>query len=188
MPTVIKFYAGVDALSAGLLMKTIDGEISSGTTEITLLISTPGGNVFHGLSVFNYLKGAPITLTTHNFGSADSIGAIIYCAGDRRLCVPNSRFLLHPAMASFPSGVSIDEHGLEERLKALRNDNGNIAGVIAATIGETPGQVAEWMANRTTWTPEEAIEHGLTHEVSAELYPDGSKVIPIEFPLEQPTP
>ena len=188
MPTVIKFYAGVDALSAGLLMKTIDGEISSGTTEITLLISTPGGSVFHGLSVFNYLKGAPITLTTHNFGSADSIGAIIYCAGDRRLCVPNSRFLLHPAMASFPSGVSIDEHGLEERLKALRNDNGNIAGVIAATIGETPGQVAEWMANRTTWTPEEAIEHGLTHEVSAELYPDGSKVIPIEFPLEQPTP
>jgi ATP-dependent protease ClpP protease subunit len=35
--------------------------------------------VFHGLTAYNYLKGIPATVTTHNIGSVDSIGVALYC-------------------------------------------------------------------------------------------------------------
>ena len=54
-------------------MQVVDKKLSQGARKMGLLISTPGGDVFQGLSAYNYLKGIPLEITTHNFGSADSI-------------------------------------------------------------------------------------------------------------------
>jgi ATP-dependent protease ClpP protease subunit len=94
----------------------------------------PGGSVFHGLSAYNYLKGLPANITTHNFGSVDSIGVVLYCAGATRLSVPQARFLLHGVSANFPQNTSLEEKQLEERLKGLKIDNENIAKVVARTL------------------------------------------------------
>lgn len=91
----IKFFAPVMQESINALMQVVDKKLSQGARKMGLLISTPGGDVFQGLSAYNYLKGIPLEITTHNFGSADSIGVVLFCAGSRRLCVPHARFLLH---------------------------------------------------------------------------------------------
>jgi len=65
----IKFFASVNSDSAIALMSAIDQQIKDGIEKIVLLISTPGGTVFHGISIFNYLKGLPIEIETHDFDS-----------------------------------------------------------------------------------------------------------------------
>ena len=64
-----------------IMTKIVDKKLHDKYDQLNLLLSSPGGSVFHGLSVYNFLKGAPIEVYTYNFGSVDSIGVVIYCAG-----------------------------------------------------------------------------------------------------------
>jgi len=180
-PVVIKFFAPVVEITINSLMSAIDQKMKQGVTNFIILISSPGGSVFHGLSAYNYLKGIPAKITTHNFGSVDSIGVVLYCGGSKRLSVPQARFLLHGVSANFPQQVSLEEKQLEERLKGLRIDIENIAKVIAANTGKSVKEVTDAMLERTTLNPEEAQTWGLVHEIKPELFEAGSEVISIQF-------
>ena len=180
-PTVIKFFAPVIDVSINALMNAIDQKMKTGQRSFIILISSPGGSVFHGLSAYNYLKGLPVEITTHNFGSVDSIGVVLYCGGTKRLSVPQARFLLHGVSQNFPQGANLEEKQLEERLKGLKIDIENIAKVVAANTGKSPEDAMKAMSDRTTLNPEEAKQWGLVHEVKAELFPAGSDLISIHY-------
>jgi ATP-dependent protease ClpP protease subunit len=184
-PTVIKFFAPVIDVTINALMDAIDQKMKEGQTNFVLLISSPGGSVFHGLSGFNYLKGLPANITTHNFGSVDSIGVVLYCGGKTRLSVPQARFLLHGVAIGFQQNESLEEKQLEERLKGLKIDVENIAKVVAASTGKTVEQVVNAMLERTTLNPDEAKAWGLVHEIKSELFPLGAELISIQY--QQPT-
>ncbi len=175
----IKFFAGVDQTSISALMTAVEHKLAQGAREFVLLISSPGGTVFHGLSAYNFLKGIPARVTTHNFGSVDSIGVVLFCSGARRFSVPHARFLLHGVQANFPQGASLEEKQLEERLKGLRIDSENIAGVIAANTGKSEESVTEDMLSRTTLNPEQAVAYGLVHEIKEQLLPAGAELVSI---------
>ena len=186
LPTVIKFFAPVIDVTINRLMEAVDQKMRKGQREFILLISCPGGSVFHGLSAYNYLKGLPANITTHNFGSVDSIGVILFCGGSTRLSVPQARFLLHNVTSNFQQNMSLEEKQLEERLKGLRIDTENIAKVISATTGKPIEDVTRAMMDRTTLNPEEAREWGVVDEIKVDLFPAGAEVIPIHF--QQPIP
>ena len=179
-PVVIKFFAPVVDVTVNALMNAIDQKMKQGVRDFIILISSPGGSVIHGLSTYNYLKGLPATIITHNFGSVDSIGLVLYCAGSRRLSVPQARFLLHAVNAQFKGNQSLEEKQLEERLKGLRIDIENIAKVIAANTDKSLEDVTNAMLERTTLNPEEAQSWGLVHEIKSQLFEAGSEVISIQ--------
>jgi ATP-dependent Clp protease protease subunit len=187
-PTVIKFFAPVIDATANALMNAIDQKMKQGVKDFIILISSPGGSVIHGLSTYNYLKGLPVNIVTHNFGSVDSIGIILYCAGARRLSVPQARFLLHGVSTQFTGNQSLEEKQLEERLKGLRIDMENIAKVIAANTGKNVQQVMDSMLERITLNPEEAKSWGLVDEIKSQLFETGSEVISIQSQQQQKAP
>jgi len=170
----------IDA-TVNTLMSTIDQRMKQGTKEFIILISSPGGSVIHGLSAYNYLKGLPASIATHNFGSVDSIGIVLYCAGSKRLSVPQARFLFHGVSAQFRGEQNLDEKLLDERLKGLRIDMENIAKVIAANTGKSAKDVTDAMFERITLNAEEAQSWGLVHEIKSELFEEGTEVIAIQF-------
>jgi len=178
-PVIIKFFAPVIDVTINALMNTIDQKLKQGVTNFV------SGSVFHGLSAYNYLKGIPAKITTHNFGSVDSIGVVLYCGGSKRLSVPQARFLLHGVNVNFPQQVSLEEKQLEERLKGLRIDTENIAKVIAANTGKSVKEVTDAMLERTTLNPKEAQTWGLVHEIKPELFEAESEVISIQFQQQQ---
>jgi ATP-dependent protease ClpP protease subunit len=104
-PVIIRFFAPVIDATINALMSAVDQKMKQGTKEFIILISSPGGSVIHGLSAYNYLKGLPASIATHNFGSVDSIGIVIYCAGSRRLSAPQARFLFHGVNIQFKGGA-----------------------------------------------------------------------------------
>lgn len=167
----IRFLAPVIPETTDRLFKIIDQKIGGGVKKIHLLISSPGGSVFHGLSIYNYLKGAPIEVDTYNFGSVDSIGVIIFCAGKKRYSVPHARFLIHGVRFNINGNAAFDEKELEEHFKSLKIDQRNIAKVIADTCGKEMVEIEKKMNDRTTLNPEEAKEYGLVHEIKSNLFP-----------------
>jgi len=180
-PVVIRFFAPVIDATVNTLMSAVDQKMKQGIKDFILLISSPGGSVIHGLSAYNYLKGLPASITTHNFGSVDSIGIVLYCAGSKRLSVPQARFLFHGVSAQFRGEQNLDEKLLEERLKGLRIDMENIAKVIAANTGKSAKDVIDAMFERMTLNPEEAQSWGLVHQIHSKLFEEGSEVIAIQF-------
>ncbi|MCM8759319.1 MAG: ATP-dependent Clp protease proteolytic subunit [Candidatus Omnitrophica bacterium] len=178
---VIKFFAPVMDASINALMNAIDQKMREGISKFTILISSPGGSVFHGLSAYNYLKGIPAEITTHNFGSVDSIGIVLYCAGKKRLCVPQARFLLHGVSVAFRQNENLEEKQLEERLKGLRMDIENIAKIISANTNKNTDEIISAMLERTALNPQQALEWNLVHEIKSELFPYGCEVISIHF-------
>jgi ATP-dependent protease ClpP protease subunit len=186
-PVVIRFFAPVIDATVNALMNAIDQRMKQGAKEFIILVSSPGGSVVHGLSAYNYLKGLPASITTHNFGSVDSIGIVIYCAGSRRLSVPQARFLFHGVNVQFRGEQNLDEKLLEERLRGLRIDVENIARVIAANIGKNTKDITDAMIERMVLNPEQAQSWGLVHQIKSELFEAGSEVIAIQA-QQQPPP
>lgn len=184
-PIVIQFFAPVIDVTINALMDAIDQKMKQGMKEFIILISSPGGSVLHGLSAYNYLKGLPVQITTHNFGSVDSIGVVLYCGGSKRLSVPQARFLLHGVSYGFSKNENLEEKQLEERLKGLKIDIENIAKVVAANTGKSVEDVTNAMLERTTLNPEEAKQWGLVNEIKSELFESGSEVISIHFQQQQ---
>jgi len=180
-PTVIKFFAPVIDETVNSLINAVDEKIRQGAREFILLISFPGGEAFYGLSAYNYLKGLPVTFTTHNFGTVDSIAIVLYCVGSRRLSVPQAQFLLHGVSVTFAQDETLEESQLEERLKEMKIEAENIAQVIAANTGKTGQEVANAMLVRTTLNSEEAKAWGLVHEIKSELFEIGSELISIQY-------
>ena len=167
----IRFMAPVDPRTTASLFQIFDKKLKEKVERIHLMLSSPGGMVFHGISIYNFLKGAPIEIYTYNFGQVDSIGVVIFCSGSKRFSVPHARFLIHGVQANFMGNQSLNEKDLEERLKGLQIDYKNIARVIADTALKPTDKVLLDMNNRTTLNPQEAKDHGLVHEIKSELFP-----------------
>ncbi|MBE0431083.1 MAG: ATP-dependent Clp protease proteolytic subunit [Dehalococcoidia bacterium] len=187
-PVVIRFFAPVIDATVNALMNAVDQKMKQGVDRFIILVSSPGGSVIHGLSAYNYLKGVPASITTHNFGSVDSIGIVLYCAGSKRLSVPQARFLFHGVNVQFRGDQNLEEKVLEERLKGLRVDMENIARVIAANTGRDAKDVTDVMIEGTMLYPEDAKSWGLVHEIKSELFEAGSEVIAIQFQQQPQQP
>lgn len=145
----IRFLAPVTPNTTDQLFQLIDRAIRNQYQRLHLMLSSPGGSVFHGLTIYNFLRGIPLETYTYNFGSVDSIGVVVYCAGSVRFSVPHARFLIH--------GVRFNQR--------------NISRVIADTAGKPATQVEQDMHNRTTLDAEQAKAYSLVHEITSFLFP-----------------
>jgi ATP-dependent protease ClpP protease subunit len=89
----VSFSSEVIPPTIEILLKTCAHLANSGVQHLHLLISTPGGSVMHGLTAYNFLRALPLKLTTHNIGNVDSIGNVIFLAGERRYACPHATFM-----------------------------------------------------------------------------------------------
>jgi ATP-dependent protease ClpP protease subunit len=179
MDAYIKFYAQVNQNTVIQLQRQLEQALLQGMKTLHLLLSTPGGSVHDGISVYNLLKGLPIDVKTYNFGSVDSIGVVMFCAGSERFSVPHARFLLHPVAMQVLQATTLDEPSIEEKLKLVKADQSNIAKVISATINKPVEDVQKLIHARTTLEPDKALEKGLVTEIKSSLIPAGVHLISI---------
>ena len=154
-------------------------DLKNGVNHFVILTSSPGGSVFWGLTVYNFLKGIPAKVETHNFGSIDSVAVVLYCAGEKRYSVPHARFLMHGVGFDVSKDSRFDEKVLDERMKGLRMDTENIAGVISENTGKSEEEIKKAMYEGTVLNPEQAVEFGLVHEIKTELFESRARVIAI---------
>ncbi len=176
---VIKFVAPINQQTVNNLMSTILAKLNEGVERFIILISSPGGDVASGLTGYNFLKGIPAEVITHNIGSADSIATVLFCAGHKRFCVPNARFLLHDIGFDITAPIRFNENLLDERIKGIRLDRENISRVIADNSEKSFADVEQDILQSKALSSQQAIEYGLAHEIKLELFEKGAEVIAI---------
>ncbi|MGI0086828.1 MAG: ATP-dependent Clp protease proteolytic subunit [Nitrosotalea sp.] len=175
---IVRLNGQINNPSVNLLMATIDNKMKEGVRDFVLLLSSHGGDTAAGLTGYNYLKGLPVKITTYNIGTVSSIAIVLYCVGNRRISVPHAKFLIHEPYWSFHES-NLDECEIDEISKRLAVYKENVAKVIAKSTGKEVLEVLKVMHQRTTFTPDEALTWGLTHEINSELFEEHSEVISI---------
>ena len=141
--------------------------LQSGASEIELHMSTEGGNMTAGFALYFFLKSLPIPLHTHNIGSVESVGVMIFLAGQKRYACPGARVLIHPLHWGFGNLVAADHARVSEWGECLDFDAERYAAIVdEATCGAPEaGDVRPHLfGNARIYTAEQAVRAGLIHE------------------------
>lgn len=152
------WWGGVSARYVNAWLK----ENASKAKEITVLLNTPGGDVFEGIAIYNALKNHPANVTMHVVGLAASAGSLIAMAGDKISIAKGAFMMIHEAWG-FTQGPAEDH---EKHGNLLRKINGQLAELYSARTGQSVEKCIDLMAANETWlTADEAKALGFCDDV-----------------------
>jgi ATP-dependent Clp protease protease subunit len=180
-PIFISFQAEVNQATSEVLISVIAKQIQEGHRDIHLLLSTPGGSTTNGISIYNTLRALPISLTTHNVGNVNSIGNVIYLAGERRRACATSSFMFHGVGFDILQPTRWEEKNLMERLDNLRNDQGLIADIISSRTNIDPEETNRLFLSAAFLRAEEAKAKGIVHDIVDAQVPEGAPFLQLVF-------
>ena len=130
--------------------------------KITVLLNSPGGEVFDGVAIHTALAMSKAHVTTFVTGVAASAASFIAMAGDTIKMARNSTMMIHDA-----SGLAWGNAAtMRQEADLLDKLSDNIADMYAMQAG---GTAADWRAamQRETWyTGQEALAAGLIDEIA----------------------
>lgn len=168
MPTatvIVNLIGEINNRTTTQFLFILSNQLQSGTKDFRINIPSPGGGVFHGITIYNFLIGLKgIVLHTHNLGQIDSVANLIYMAGNVRTASTTSTFLLHPPRAIFPQGAYTIED-LRERVQGLESDERKLAEIIASRLTKPVKEVQEMFQLRKTYTSKEAKTLGFATKI-----------------------
>lgn len=129
---------------------------------VTLLISSPGGDVYAGLALIDAMRGLSCPVNTVASGMVASMAAVILAAGSHRSAYPHAYILIHQLMGG--SGMA-----QQSDIEIAANHAAELRGVLDELLAEQSRATAEQfhaMTERDCWcTAEQALELGLIDEI-----------------------
>lgn len=130
---------------------------------IKMVINSPGGHVESGDTIFDMIRFITPEVKMIGTGWVASAGALIYLGAkkENRVCLPNTRFLLHQPMGGV-RGPAVDIGIEAQEIVKMRE---RINRIIAEETGQDFEKV-ERDTDRNFWMgPKEAIDYGLVSKV-----------------------
>lgn len=86
---------GVDYLMAERAVKNLYLLDSASNEPITVILNTLGGDVIHGMSIYDAIKESKSHVTIKATGYVMSMGSLILQSGDSRLLSPSALVMVH---------------------------------------------------------------------------------------------
>jgi ATP-dependent Clp protease, protease subunit len=178
----VSFMAEIIPSTSEALLRTMSDLTNQGVTTVHLLLSTLGGSVMHGMTLYNTLRALPLKLITHNVGSVNSIGNVVFLAGEERYSCPNATFMFHGVGFDVPQGARFEEKLLRERLDSLTADQARIAKVLEERGSFTDtAEIRGLFLEAVTKDPGYAKAKGLIHDIRDVRIPTGAPVVQLVF-------
>jgi ATP-dependent Clp protease protease subunit len=130
---------------------------------ITILINSQGGHVESGDTIHDMIKFIKPTVKMIGTGWVASAGALIYIAAKKesRVCLPNTRFMLHQPMG----GVGGQASDIEIETRQILQMRERLNRMFAAATGHTYDQIVEKTERNFWMSASEAVEYGLASRV-----------------------
>lgn len=129
---------------------------------VELYVSSPGGDVFDGLAMYEALRQHPGRTTAYVTGLAASAASVIVCGADEVIMAPAAMEMVHEA--SCMAFGSQDDHLASAALLGQVSDT--IAGIYAARAGGTAASWRATMKAETWFTASEAVAASLADRVA----------------------
>ena len=178
-PICISFSSMVTPTTAPVLLGAVTESVNQKHDELHLLLSTGGGKVAEGVTIYNTLRALPIPVHTYNMGVVNSVGNVIFQAGERRVCATASSFMFH--------GIGFDVTGrmelkqLTEKTSALKNDQSIISDIIVRHTDLDTEDVNELFLNMAHMGAQEALKRGIADKVTDIHLPKGLRLRQLVF-------
>ncbi len=182
MPTTyISFSAEIIPQTTESLIAVLAEQANRQVEEVYLMLSTPGGSVMHGMTLYNTMRAFPFRLITHNVGNVDSIGNAIFLAGAQRYACPHSTFMFHGVGFDITNPERQEEKTLRERMNAILQDQRRIGSIIEQRTNLNNAKVRNLFREARTKDADYALSVGIIHEIRDVEIPTGSPIISLVF-------
>jgi len=181
----VSFSAEIVPQTTEALIATLSNLANQQVPEVHLLLSTAGGSVMHGITLYNTLRAMPFELVTHNVGNVNSIGNAVFLAGTRRYACPQSTFMFHGVGFNVPpGGARFEEKLLRERLDGLLADQKRIADIMENCTTLPREEIDKLFLEAVTKDADWAVGAGIVDEVRDVDIADGHPVLGLVFQRE----
>ncbi|PWV97551.1 ATP-dependent Clp protease proteolytic subunit ClpP [Hoeflea marina] len=159
----IFIYGGITQELAQKVCAQLVALSAASDEDIRVFVNSPGGHVESGDAIHDMIKFIKPKVTMIGTGWVASAGALIYVSvpKERRICLPNTRFLLHQ-----PSGGA---RGMASDIEIQANEiikmNKRLIRIFAKATGQTEEKIAKDI-DRDYWiSAEDAITYGLVSKI-----------------------
>ena len=131
--------------------------------EITLYIDSPGGSVTAGLSIYDVMQAVSADIHTVCVGTAASMAAVLFAAGDRREILRHGEVMIHDPLVS--GGISGSALTVQDKSNRLMDKRKLLCGILAQHTGKSVKQIYKVTAKDTYFGAEEAVAFGLADSI-----------------------
>ena len=152
-----KYWRDDDVINA----KDIRESLESVTDDIVIKLNSPGGDVFEGIEIYNYLKDHPSNITVEVTGIAASAATFITAGANEVIMNVGTSIMIHEA-STFTWGNKSD---IQKTLNALETIDESILSIYSEKTGQSNEQLEEWMNEEKWFTADEAVEFGFADSV-----------------------
>lgn len=163
---VINFTGPVNASTCSQLIEKASLTVQHNATGLVVNIATMGGECSYGFTMYNFLLALPIPVHTHNLGTVESMGNIIFLAGERRTACEHSKFLFHPCHWHVQGAV--DHSRMSEYAMSLDYDLQRYARIVAQRTSQAAEKLDTeryLIAAPRILDPHQALASGLIHAI-----------------------
>lgn len=131
--------------------------------EIAMYINSPGGIVTSGLAIYDTMQYIRSPVSTVCIGQAASMGSLLLAAGEKnlRICLPNSRVMVHQPSGGFRGQASDIERHAEDIISTKRRLNE----IYVKHTGQPYERVEKTLDRDHFMTAEEALAFGIVDRV-----------------------
>lgn len=131
--------------------------------HIQMLMSTYGGCVYDGLSLYDAIKNSKTEVDITCFGKIMSMGIVLLLAAKTRKAYRNTTFMIHEGSSGAIGKVSDMEDSIDESKRL----NDIYFGIIESETKIPKAKLDEIRKRRKDWyfTAEEALEYGLITKI-----------------------
>ena len=177
----VSFSAAINQVTTEALLAVMADLAGRGKQKVTLLLTTPGGSVMNGMNLYGVLRGMPFELVTHNVGSVNSVGNVVFLAGDKRYASPHATFMFHGVGADVQAGARLEEKQFREGLDSILSDQNRMGDLIVGRTKITADQVQHFFSEQRTHDANAAIGFGIIHAVRDVDLPRGVEILSLSF-------
>ncbi len=135
--------------------------------KIYLLINSQGGILQLGNSIYEIVKTSfnDIPIITYNLGIVDSSAVAIFCMGQERYALPNSRFIIHEAVAE----VKGELKRVKEAVESTDDATKKLISILSETCQKPSRTIKRDISRHKYLSAEKAKEYGLIDEIKDKL-------------------
>ena len=178
----INYFDSIDDKKVRGLMGICADIISKAKPKtLYFLLSSSGGLVDAGITLYNYLRALPIEIVMHNTGSIDSIANVVFLAAERRLASKHSSFLFHGIVQPINQGVALNKNQLNEVLSGLGKSEDKIQGILTERTKLTIEEVRNLFVQGESKDLAFAIDKGVIHEIRDPAIPPDAPIITVNI-------
>src|SRR2546421_2797782 len=131
--------------------------------DIFFYINSPGGSVSAGLAIYDTMQFIKPDVSTLCVGQAASMGALLLAAGDKdkRVCLPNSRGVIHQPMGGF----QVQASDIEIHAKEILYLRGRLNEILAKHSGKSIDLIARDTERDFFMGASDAVKYGIVDKV-----------------------